>query len=120
MYLLHESRNIAILKGSHFETVVDMFFFGANPITDVESSTCDFRVTGAVLIVMGLYAVLWGKYKENKEKEAEITIEVMKCCSENGRLETVVEDAEVNNDIEMQKGEEALRDLRVAIVVPKV
>jgi len=44
----------------------------------------------------------------------------MKCCSENGRLETVVEDAETNNDIEMQKGEEASRELRVAIVVPKV
>lgn len=77
-------------------------------------------VAGAVLIVMGLYSVLWGKYKENKEKEEEITIEVMKCCSENGRLETVVEDGETNNDIEMQKGEEASRELRVAIVVPKV
>nr|ACU19947.1 unknown [Glycine max] len=77
-------------------------------------------VIGAILIVMGLYSVLWGKHKENKEKEAEITIEVLKCCSENGmRLETVVEDAETNNDIEMQKGE-ASRELRVAIGVPKV
>ncbi|KAM5550529.1 WAT1-related protein [Rosa sericea] len=28
-------------------------------------------ILGAVLIVMGLYSVLWGKYKEYKEKEAE-------------------------------------------------
>ncbi|KRH66374.2 hypothetical protein GLYMA_03G102300v4 [Glycine max] len=77
-------------------------------------------VIGAILIVMGLYSVLWGKHKENKEKEAEITIELLKCCSENGMtLETVVEDAETNNDIDMQKGE-ASRELRVAIVVPKV
>ena len=34
-------------------------------------------------------------------------------------LETVVEDAETNNDIEMQKGE-ASRKLRVAIGVQKV
>jgi len=45
-------------------------------------------------------------------------MEVMKCCSENGRLETVVEDAETNNDIEMQKGE-ASRELRVVISAPK-
>ena len=81
---------------------------------------CDFRVIGAILIVMGLYSVLWGKHKENKEKEAEITIEVLKCCLENGMtLETMVKDVETNNDIDMQKGE-ASRELRVAIVVPKV
>ncbi|KAL0339810.1 UNVERIFIED_CONTAM: WAT1-related protein [Sesamum radiatum] len=28
-------------------------------------------VLGAILIVIGLYSVLWGKYKEQKEKEAE-------------------------------------------------
>ncbi|KAL5147363.1 WAT1-related protein [Glycine soja] len=77
-------------------------------------------VIGAILIVMGLYSILWGKHKENKEKETEITIEVLKCCSENRMtLETVVEDAETNNDIEMQKGE-ASRKLRVAIGVQKV
>ncbi|KHN32156.1 WAT1-related protein [Glycine soja] len=77
-------------------------------------------VIGAILIVMGLYSVLWGKHKENKEKEAEITIEVLKCCLENGMtLETMVKDVETNNDIDMHKGE-ASRELRVAIVVPKV
>ncbi|RDX72276.1 WAT1-related protein [Mucuna pruriens] len=76
-------------------------------------------VIGAILIVMGLYSVLWGKYKENKEKEAETITEVVKCCSENGRMETVVEDDETNNDIELQKGE-ASNELRVVISVPKV
>ena len=33
------------------------------------SSLC--RVVGAALIVAGLYSVLWGKHKENKEKEME-------------------------------------------------
>ncbi|KAL2320605.1 hypothetical protein Fmac_029574 [Flemingia macrophylla] len=73
-------------------------------------------VVGAILIVIGLYSVLWGKHKENKEKEAETTIEVVKCCSENGRMETVKEEAETNNDIEMQKGEDS-NELRVAISV---
>ncbi|KAG5032820.1 hypothetical protein JHK85_016802 [Glycine max] len=70
---------------------------------------------------MNLLAAAYdGKHKENKEKETEITIEVLKCCSENRMtLETVVEDAETNNDIEMQKGE-ASRKLRVAIGVQKV
>ncbi|KAK7336404.1 hypothetical protein VNO77_16944 [Canavalia gladiata] len=62
-------------------------------------------VIGAILIVIGLYSVLWGKYKEHKEKVTEAIVEVMQCCSENVRMETVVEDAETNNDIEMQKGE---------------
>nr|GLL24494.1 WAT1-related protein At5g07050-like [Ipomoea trifida] len=35
-------------------------------------------VVGAVLIVMGLYAVLWGKYREYKEKEAEEIQEAVK------------------------------------------
>ena len=29
-----------------------------------------YRIIGAVLIVIGLYSVLWGKYKESKEKES--------------------------------------------------
>nr|KYP64101.1 Auxin-induced protein 5NG4 [Cajanus cajan] len=76
-------------------------------------------VVGAILIVIGLYSVLWGKHKENKEIEAETTVEIVKCCSENGRMETVMEEAETNNDIEMQKGEDS-NELRVAISVPKV
>ncbi|KAI4300925.1 hypothetical protein L6164_034251 [Bauhinia variegata] len=61
-------------------------------------------VVGAILIVMGLYSVLWGKYKEYKEKEAELIAEATKCCIENGRMATVMEVIE-ENDIEMQKSE---------------
>ncbi|KAJ1404535.1 EamA domain [Sesbania bispinosa] len=74
-------------------------------------------IMGAVLIVIGLYSVLWGKYKEQGEKtiEAVTETETVKCC--NGNLETVIEGAETN-DIEMQKGE-GCKELRVAISVPK-
>lgn len=60
-------------------------------------------IIGAVLIVMGLYSVLWGKYKEYKEKEAMGEIpEVVKCGGENGGgMATVME--EIDEDIEMQK-----------------
>ncbi|XP_061369945.1 WAT1-related protein At5g07050-like [Gastrolobium bilobum] len=75
-------------------------------------------VIGAILIVMGLYSVLWGKYKEHKEKIAEATTEAIKCCTENVIIiQTVIEDAETN-DVEMQKGE-ASKELRVAINVEK-
>lgn len=46
---------------------------------------------GAVLIVVGLYSVLWGKYKEYQEKEIE------------GPMKGVV-----INDIEMQTSEVAI------------
>ncbi|KZV22486.1 hypothetical protein F511_19706 [Dorcoceras hygrometricum] len=56
-------------------------------------------VIGAALIVMGLYSVLWGKYKEYKEKEAEEILEPVKGGNayqnqnENGKI---VEDIEAN------------------------
>uniref|UniRef100_A0A0V0I2Q8 WAT1-related protein n=1 Tax=Solanum chacoense TaxID=4108 RepID=A0A0V0I2Q8_SOLCH len=50
-------------------------------------------VLGAVLIVAGLYSVLWGKYKEYQEKEIE------------GPLKGVV-----TNDIEMQTSEVVIGD----------
>lgn len=57
-------------------------------------------VLGSVLIVIGLYAVLWGKYKEFKEKEAEENI-----------LEPVKDGNQQNVDIEantiqLQRNEE--------------
>ncbi|MED6121742.1 hypothetical protein PIB30_033085 [Stylosanthes scabra] len=80
-------------------------------------------VIGAILIVVGLYSVLWGKYKEHKEKEAENIIshdEPIKCCADDqiiGRLETVIEDSE-SNDIEMQKGDhnKACKKLSLTII----
>lgn len=54
-------------------------------------------VLGAALIVIGLYSVLWGKYKEYKEKEAIETIPEAVKGEENGRLRTVMEDIEANH-----------------------
>lgn len=59
---------------------------------------------------MGLYSVLWGKYKEYKEKEEEVIQEVVKqgTCADHhhtsvSRMATVKEEVEANDDIEMQK-----------------
>ncbi|KAJ9694294.1 hypothetical protein PVL29_010006 [Vitis rotundifolia] len=62
-------------------------------------------VIGAVLIVAGLYSVLWGKYKEYKEKEAETIPEAIKGAGEDGGMKTVMEETEEDNDIEMQKSQ---------------
>lgn len=53
-----------------------------------------------MLIVAGLYFVLWGKHKENKEKETVTVSEAIKGSTENGRMQTIEED-----DVEMQKCE---------------
>ena len=66
------------------------------------------------MIVIGLYQVLWGKHKEQEEETVEAVTEVMKCCGESGRMETVMEEGVETNDIEMQKGEVS-ENLRVAI-----
>lgn len=77
-------------------------------------------VLGAVLIVMGLYAVLWGKYKEYKEKAIiEAIPEPVKFGGENGRMATVMEDIEANG-IEMEKSWQANKETApvIAIGVP--
>ncbi|XP_047322482.1 WAT1-related protein At5g07050-like [Impatiens glandulifera] len=61
-------------------------------------------ILGSVLIVIGLYAVLWGKFKEYKEKEMELNsiLEPVKVISDAGNshmLPAITEE----NDIEMQK-----------------
>ncbi|KAK9671256.1 hypothetical protein RND81_12G017200 [Saponaria officinalis] len=63
-------------------------------------------VLGAVLIVIGLYSVLWGKYKEYKEKEAEEMIpEVIKGGknTSNNHMTTIILDDIELNDVEAQK-----------------
>ncbi|KAL8147376.1 WAT1-related protein At5g07050-like [Apium graveolens] len=62
-------------------------------------------ILGAILIVMGLYSVLWGKYKEYKEKEEEAIIEAVKDMKNQMKVGSA-EDLEANNDIEMQKNRE--------------
>ncbi|XP_060174595.1 WAT1-related protein At5g07050-like [Lycium barbarum] len=64
-------------------------------------------ILGAVLIVAGLYSVLWGKYKEYKEKEIEESIisEPVKGINGNSQM-MILENNEAINDIEMQKNDE--------------
>ncbi|MCD7459325.1 hypothetical protein HAX54_040636 [Datura stramonium] len=59
-------------------------------------------ILGAVLIVAGLYSVLWGKYKEYKEKEIEESIIVEPVKGINGNNQVMILE---NNDIEMQKND---------------
>ncbi|KAL1124859.1 hypothetical protein V6Z11_A13G003100 [Gossypium hirsutum] len=54
-------------------------------------------VIGAILIVIGLYSVLWGKHKENKEAEEEIP-EPVKSIQPNGSTILVIGDIEANQD----------------------
>lgn len=56
------------------------------------------RIIGSVLIVAGLYSVLWGKHKENEEKEGEAAMEIpvaIKAVDGNGRIMEIVELDEV-------------------------
>ncbi|OVA20678.1 Drug/metabolite transporter [Macleaya cordata] len=71
-------------------------------------------ILGAVLIVAGLYSVLWGKYKEFKEKEVEIP-EAIKGVEENGKT-SIIDDIETGKNIEMQK-EEATKPSSVTVTV---
>ncbi|KAL8488544.1 hypothetical protein ACS0TY_024721 [Phlomoides rotata] len=52
------------------------------------------EILGVVLIVIGLYSVLWGKYKEYKEKESEENLDPVKDGNQNIEM---VEDIEANN-----------------------
>ncbi|XP_077240153.1 WAT1-related protein At5g07050-like [Tasmannia lanceolata] len=58
-------------------------------------------ILGGILIVAGLYSVLWGKYKEYKEKKAMEILEAINGGIENG---CVIKDVEAN-DVELEKGE---------------
>ncbi|KAK1277356.1 WAT1-related protein [Acorus gramineus] len=56
-------------------------------------------ILGAILIVAGLYSVLWGKYKERQAEKANEILEVTKG-GENGQ--TILYDIEAN-DVELEK-----------------
>ncbi|KAI6696955.1 hypothetical protein NL676_017074 [Syzygium grande] len=56
-------------------------------------------VLGSVLIVAGLYSVLWGKYKEFQEKEAE---EIPEPVKDHQNCHTLDIEAANNDDLEMQ------------------
>ena len=70
-----------------------------------------FRIIGTVVIVIGLYFVLWGMYKESKEKKEEVNGEII--------VEAIIDEGDhhdhqlpmINEGIELaidQKKEEGL------------
>ncbi|KAK8699820.1 hypothetical protein V6N13_018234 [Hibiscus sabdariffa] len=65
------------------------------------------KVVGSILIVMGLYSVLWGKHKESKEKENEMEMEdePIKAIRANGNTTLVIGDIEANRVLQLQKNE---------------
>ncbi|KAK6233628.1 hypothetical protein QUC31_006034 [Theobroma cacao] len=75
-------------------------------------------VIGAIWIVIGLYSVLWGKHKENKEKEVnEEEIPEPVKIQANGNTILVIEDIEAN-EVEFKKLAEANKLSAVAIAMP--
>lgn len=59
---------------------------------------------GSILIVFGLYSVLWGKHKESLENKAEEIAEAVKGGQVNGNADLMEEDIEANG-IELGKAE---------------
>ncbi|XP_008795134.2 WAT1-related protein At5g07050-like [Phoenix dactylifera] len=59
-------------------------------------------VLGAILIVAGLYSVLWGKYKENKEEEEQEAMELPRTIKGNEGNGQVMDIAEVD-EVELEK-----------------
>ncbi|XVE68431.1 hypothetical protein DITRI_Ditri09bG0068100 [Diplodiscus trichospermus] len=75
-------------------------------------------VIGSILIVVGLYSVLWGKHKENKEEEVVEEIpEPVKAIQANGNTILVIGDIEAN-EVELQKAEAHNKLSAVAITMP--
>ncbi|KAF2537785.1 hypothetical protein F2Q68_00023118 [Brassica cretica] len=64
-------------------------------------------VIGAVLIVIGLYAVLWGKQKENEVTHCEM-LEPTK------NIDKVTEDVEANNGTEMKHSDSMLSTIVIS------
>uniref|UniRef100_A0A7N0ZWL7 WAT1-related protein n=1 Tax=Kalanchoe fedtschenkoi TaxID=63787 RepID=A0A7N0ZWL7_KALFE len=69
-------------------------------------------VLGAVLIVMGLYSVLWGKHKECQEMEAEL----ITLPKQNGHNLVTLQTIDENADIEMHKNEEFDNSKNIVVV----
>jgi drug/metabolite transporter (DMT)-like permease len=73
-------------------------------------------VLGGVLIVAGLYSVLWGKYKEYKETEAEAILEPVKGTGGNNQMIMIIDDIEAN-DVEMQKSQQMNKNFVPAVAI---
>lgn len=84
-------------------------------------STSGCSVLGAILIVAGLYSVLWGKYREDKEKDATAAIpgpDPLKCIDGKAHM---IEDIEAN-DIEAEKAKAnklSFLDRSVTVRIPE-
>ncbi|XVF24524.1 hypothetical protein REPUB_Repub13aG0135600 [Reevesia pubescens] len=78
-------------------------------------------VIGSILIVIGLYSVLWGKHKENKEKEVqeEEIPEPIKAIQANGNTILVIGDIEANEVLELQKADAKNKLSAAAIAMPE-
>ncbi|MQL99706.1 hypothetical protein Taro_032433 [Colocasia esculenta] len=72
-------------------------------------------ILGAILIVAGLYSVLWGKYKEHQEKEASPIPLAVK--GVDGNAPATLVDMEHDDQVEKQKAKENNRDA-IAVITP--
>ncbi|KAJ6704874.1 WAT1-RELATED PROTEIN [Salix purpurea] len=74
-------------------------------------------ILGAVLIVIGLYSVLWGKHKEKMEVDPEEIPEPVKGVPANGNPIMVIGDIEAN-EVEFQKAEAKNKFSAMAMSMP--
>ncbi|KAB5565014.1 hypothetical protein DKX38_005068 [Salix brachista] len=74
-------------------------------------------ILGSVLIVIGLYSVLWGKHKEKMEVDPEEIPEPVKGVPGNGNPIVVIEDIEAN-EVEFQKAEAKNKFSAMAMSMP--
>ncbi|KAF9686337.1 hypothetical protein SADUNF_Sadunf03G0148200 [Salix dunnii] len=74
-------------------------------------------IVGSVLIVIGLYSVLWGKHKEKMEIDPEEIPEPVKGVPGNGNSIVVIEDIEAN-EVELQKAEAKNKFSAMAMSMP--
>ncbi|KAM7263407.1 hypothetical protein ACFE04_001090 [Oxalis oulophora] len=79
-------------------------------------------VIGGVLIVIGLYSVLWGKHKETLEKKSEEQEipEAVKGNHNNSiiNVDSVIIDEDIDDDVELQKVEAKYKFTTIAISMP--
>ncbi|KAM7271594.1 hypothetical protein ACFE04_030808 [Oxalis oulophora] len=74
-------------------------------------------ILGGVLIVMGLYVLLWGKYKEHKEEVMDGD-EPIKVCANHIQTITCCVHQVNNNDVEMQRTTIVTNNEATMIIVP--
>ncbi|KAA8537357.1 hypothetical protein F0562_026956 [Nyssa sinensis] len=77
-------------------------------------------VLGAILIVVGLYSVLWGKYREEKEKKTEESIpEAVKGAQINGSSTQLMTIGDIEaNEVQLQKAEANYKLASATIALP--